>query len=146
MINETNISGDLVQGDKYGGDNVAGNKYDVAGNLIVQPQKERTFPLYSLPLANPNFTGRDGLLKRIHDSFQKEQASIAITQAIAGLGGIGKTQLALAYAYAYQGRYDLIWWLNAESDLALAEEMMTLGRSTRTPPSVSTIWATCYKR
>ncbi|OEU90523.1 hypothetical protein DB35_04885, partial [Streptomyces abyssalis] len=46
-----------------------------------------------------------------------DQSEGAITQsgAVHGLGGIGKSTLALHYAHHYRKRYSLIWWLNASS-------------------------------
>jgi hypothetical protein len=66
----------------------------------LSPQ-EISFPLIYLPHPNLNFSGRVALLNTIKTSFAEKQTSIAITQTqtIAGLGGVGKTQLALAYAY-----------------------------------------------
>ena len=40
---------------------------------------------------------------------------VALTQAISGLGGIGKTQLALEYAYRYQKSYHDIFWTVADT-------------------------------
>lgn len=37
------------------------------------------------------------------------------TVALHGMGGIGKTQLALAYCYQNRGAYAGIWWLRAET-------------------------------
>jgi predicted ATPase len=39
--------------------------------------------------------------------------------AIIGLGGIGKTQLALRYAYEHRADYDLIRWLRAHDPAVL---------------------------
>ncbi|MGW3286000.1 tetratricopeptide repeat protein, partial [Streptomyces sp. NPDC001002] len=37
------------------------------------------------------------------------------TQAIHGLGGIGKSALALHYAHRYRREYPLVWWITADS-------------------------------
>src|SRR5690242_12050016 len=48
---------------------------------------------------NPDFTGREELLSRLEDTFSQGQvAALSQPQAISGLGGIGKTQLAVEYA------------------------------------------------
>ena len=49
----------------------------------------------NLPLRNRNFSGRDGLLERIHADLQTASAAAVVpTEAVHGLGGIGKTELA----------------------------------------------------
>jgi hypothetical protein len=50
---------------------------------------------------NPFFTGREELLKQLHDNLaQNKAAALTQAQAISGLGGIGKTQTAVEYAIA----------------------------------------------
>ena len=84
------------------------------------------FPVaeHNLPQPNPNFVGRTAELEALRQALTATGRS-AITQsrqAISGLGGIGKTQLALAYAYAHLGDYDLIRWLRAEEPSVLAAD------------------------
>ncbi|NIO68033.1 MAG: DUF4062 domain-containing protein, partial [Anaerolineae bacterium] len=56
-------------------------------------------PIFNLPhLRNPNFTGREDLLAQLRSALTSGQPA-ALTQAITGLGGVGKTQLAVEYAY-----------------------------------------------
>ncbi|MGH3615971.1 MAG: FxSxx-COOH system tetratricopeptide repeat protein [Pseudonocardia sp.] len=69
---------------------------------------------------NPNFTGRAGelavLRSRLADgSLAGGSARAAVfPQVLHGLGGVGKTQLAVEYAYRYATDYDLVWWVPAE--------------------------------
>lgn len=88
-----------------------------------QPTKTKHIPLPP----NPNFTGREDILQQIYQTLNADQTTV-VTQAIAGLGGVGKTQLALAYCYAHLDDYDLIQWLNADSELGLGESVMELVR------------------
>ncbi len=65
---------------------------------------------------NPFFTGREELMPRLHTLLRQEKAA-ALTQSLvlSGLGGIGKTQMAVEYAYRYSQQYASIFWLNAET-------------------------------
>jgi len=79
-------------------------------------------PVWNVPhLRNPNFTGRESLLTGIDDALAKGQHA-ALTQAVVGLGGVGKTQLALEYAYQYAGDYSVIWWVRSEEPAQLASD------------------------
>ena len=57
---------------------------------------------------NPQFTGRGELLEALYGSGTDTQP-VVLTQVLRGLGGIGKTQLALEYAYRYHSRYRIVW-------------------------------------
>ena len=73
------------------------------------------------------FVERTRLLNKLHKSLQDDKKT-AVTQAAAihGLGGIGKTQLALEYAKQYQDQYDLVWWLRAEDESTLVPDLAEL--------------------
>jgi tetratricopeptide (TPR) repeat protein len=74
---------------------------------------------------NPNFTGREEELKALRASLLAGETA-ALVQAITGLGGIGKTQLALEYAYRHGGDYDAVWWVRSEDPLTLAGDYASL--------------------
>ncbi|EWC44970.1 hypothetical protein DRE_01029 [Drechslerella stenobrocha 248] len=63
---------------------------------------------------NRNFTGRERQLSEIHDYLPalgpRRNPSIF---ALTGTGGMGKTQIALEYAYRYHGEYTAIFWVSA---------------------------------
>src|SRR6266568_8748641 len=84
--------------------------------------------IWSMPFQrNPYFTGRDELLTRLHSVLATgKQAALSQPQAISGLGGIGKTQTAIEYAYRYRDEYNTIIWLKAESRETLLSDLLTL--------------------
>ena len=50
-----------------------------------------------------------------------------MVQALQGMGGVGKTQLAAEYAYRFAGAYDLAWWVDAEQAGLIGDQFATLG-------------------
>jgi tetratricopeptide (TPR) repeat protein len=74
-------------------------------------------PFWNVPFQrNLFFTGQDDLLDQLTRMLQNEQ-QIALTQpyAISGLGGIGKTQLVLEYAYRHRQDYHAVFWSQADT-------------------------------
>ena len=49
-----------------------------------------------------------------------------IWRVLTGLGGVGKTSLARAYAQRYQDHYGLVWWVRAEDPEAIPGEFRAL--------------------
>jgi tetratricopeptide (TPR) repeat protein len=94
-------------------------------------------PLWSVPYPrNPFFIGREQILEALHTRLKTRQA-VALTQssALHGLGGVGKTQIALEYAYRHALEYSAVFWIAAETDeqtiaslLRIAEVLQVPGR------------------
>jgi tetratricopeptide (TPR) repeat protein len=82
-------------------------------------------PPFRLLPRNPNFAGREELLRQLHAALASG-APAALTQAIRGLGGVGKTQLALEYAHRHAAEYAVVWWLRAEEPTQLASDYAAL--------------------
>jgi tetratricopeptide (TPR) repeat protein len=86
-------------------------------------------PIWHVPhQRNPNFIGRSTLLNEIRSALTARRKA-ASTQAIVGLGGIGKTQLAVEYAYHYASNYKTIWWFRAEETATIATDYVALARA-----------------
>ncbi|MFN2245285.1 MAG: FxSxx-COOH system tetratricopeptide repeat protein [Anaerolineae bacterium] len=90
-------------------------------------------PTFQVPYnRNPNFTGRDELLEKLRTSFLSGCPGTRV-QALTGLGGMGKTQLAIEYTYRHRTDYQVIWWLRAEEPAALAADYARLSQSLHLP-------------
>ena len=81
---------------------------------------------------NPDFTGRDHLLTDLRTLLTTESGATRC-QAITGLGGIGKTQLAIEYAYRYAADYMVVWWVRAEQPTNLAGDYTALAQALGLP-------------
>ncbi|MEU2351427.1 FxSxx-COOH system tetratricopeptide repeat protein [Streptomyces misionensis] len=94
----------------------------------------------NLPPRNPNFTGRDALLELL-DQRLREGTTTVLPEAIHGMGGVGKTQLAIEYAYRHQSEYDIVWWIPSERPgqigQALVELAQRLGLVTTTEANIA---------
>jgi tetratricopeptide (TPR) repeat protein/transcriptional regulator with XRE-family HTH domain len=76
---------------------------------------------------NPVFTGREEVLPRLHTLLHSSK-SVALTQvqAISGLGGIGKTQTAIEYAYRHRDEYSAVLWVKADTPEVLTSDFAAL--------------------
>jgi tetratricopeptide (TPR) repeat protein len=78
-----------------------------------------------IPQRNRNFTGRKELLERLRSGLGN-QVTAVVPHALHGLGGVGKTQVAIEYAYRYRGEYELIWWISADQPVLLRSSLAAL--------------------
>ncbi|MCX4408968.1 FxSxx-COOH system tetratricopeptide repeat protein [Streptomyces sp. NPDC059441] len=81
----------------------------------------------NIPPRNPNFTGRVDLLERLRERLQ-EGTTTVLPEAIHGMGGVGKTQMAIEYAYRHQSEYDVVWWVPAERPGQIGQSLVELAQ------------------
>src|SRR5947209_11725661 len=114
-----------------------------AEKLGLAPPSEETTPpsaastassppptLWHVPYRrNPFFTGREHILLGLHTLLRAgKRASLVQAQAISGLGGIGKTQTAIEYAYRFREHYQAIFWCRAETRNLLLTDLVALAQ------------------
>jgi len=66
-------------------------------------------------MRNQFFTGRDAFLQQLFDQLRDPTPRYHGRLALYGLGGIGKTQVALEFVYRFQSSYSRIYWISAVS-------------------------------
>ncbi len=106
---------------------------------VQPPHGPRVHNLPFLPLGDL-FRGRDEELRALEANFRGATGSAVITQiqVIHGLGGMGKTRLAVEYAWRSGGRYEAALFVAADSPEALrsglAERLDLAGAVPGLPP------------
>ena len=83
-------------------------------------------PVWNVPFhPNPFFTGRDLLLAELLASLTAPEVT-GRRVALTGLGGVGKSQLVVEYAYRRRADFDLVWWVRAEQPTTLLADYAAL--------------------
>jgi tetratricopeptide (TPR) repeat protein len=88
-------------------------------------------PFIGVPPRIASFTGRADELDRLDAILMRDKAA-AVTQAsvgraaVQGLGGVGKTSLAIEYAHRFRGLYAGVCWCPAETRTGLLSALATL--------------------
>ena len=81
--------------------------------------------MVNAPLRNPAFTGRAEVLAELEERLAAGPVAMV---AVRGLGGVGKSQVALEYAYRMceSGRYEVAGWVRADSAVTVAEDLAAM--------------------
>ncbi|MFD7770972.1 FxSxx-COOH system tetratricopeptide repeat protein [Streptomyces sp. NPDC059787] len=80
----------------------------------------------SVPLPNPHFAGRENELAELHRQLGASTRAAVLPHALHGLGGVGKTQLALKYVQLHRHEYDRVWWIDAEQPAVIRAQLTML--------------------
>ncbi|RKN43124.1 FxSxx-COOH system tetratricopeptide repeat protein [Streptomyces hoynatensis] len=73
---------------------------------------------------NAQFVGRAEELSRVRELLASGTG--VITQTVVGLGGVGKTSLALQYAHRHRADYTTVWWITADQPDAITAGLASL--------------------
>jgi tetratricopeptide (TPR) repeat protein len=105
------------------------------GRAVPRPAK---FPgalptVWKVAARNPNFTGRDAALAALMRDLSS--GSTVTVQSVHGLGGVGKTQLAIEFAYTHAADYDVVWSITAEDPATIPDQFAALARKLGLTPA-----------
>ncbi|MFC4070621.1 FxSxx-COOH system tetratricopeptide repeat protein [Actinoplanes subglobosus] len=103
-------------------------------------------PLVFNPLVrNARFTGREADLRELRARLRGGRPVVVsgtaptLQVALQGMGGVGKTQVALEYAHRFKNSYDVVWWVDAEQTKFLDIALSDLGKALGLAPPQSSI-------
>jgi len=82
------------------------------------------------------FVGRDAALRRLEQALAGRASAV-----VHGLGGVGKSELALHYAHACHDQYELMWWITADD--ACQIEVGPASLAARICPEIAVAATTC---
>jgi|GEM_PF-1172809 len=112
-----------LQNVRVGGDITANIDQSVGKTVNYQAPKENQLIPSNVRQGSPNFVGRETELEQIHAKLQNGQGVIVC--AVEGMGGVGKTELALQYAQHYKDEYVAQYFLQLRG-IGLAQAVVTL--------------------
>ncbi len=101
----------------------------------IQQQQAELAPVWNVPYRrNLLFTDREDILQQLRDLFTKNTAASSKQPlALSGLGGMGKTQIALEYAHRYREEYHVVLWAKADSQEVLSSELVSFATLLNVP-------------
>jgi len=88
--------------------------------------------LWNAPSLPQYLVERTAELEKLHALLQGTE-NAALSQALKGLGGIGKTTLARHYAEQYAAEYGSVLWFNASRDTTLDADFQKLAQEVKSP-------------
>ena len=69
-------------------------------------------PIWNVPNRNPFFIGREVELEELAEHLASPGAAAAVTGPD-GTSGVGKSELAVEYAWRHASQYRMVWWMDA---------------------------------
>ncbi|KAL9591212.1 MAG: hypothetical protein Q9179_007951, partial [Wetmoreana sp. 5 TL-2023] len=95
---------------------------------VDRPQSLHQSPLTGLPVTG-HFVNRDAEMEQMEENLLPTKARYGQEiHILHGLGGIGKTQLAIAYARKHQHRYSATVWVNGNSRDTVLQSLAAFAR------------------
>lgn len=109
--------------------------HEILSNVKIQPKTPMSCHIIPFP-PNSRFVGQK-------DTLQLMKSNLAISKndqssfALYGMGGVGKTQIALKYIYDNLDQFPVIFWMNADSRAKLTQSFVEAAKRINIEPENS---------
>ena len=104
---------------------------------IVQMTEYSQFPCVSLPRSrDQKFWGREEILWKIDQHLNQKSSKVLRTFSIYGRRGVGKTYIALEYAFRKEKSFDAIFWIQCETAASLRISYTAMAMALKLPGAV----------
>ena len=138
------VAADGIYGQVFTGDN-ARSVTLAPGSLPDPAQVPAPAGLWNVPRRPSRvFVGRDKVMAAVAAG-----PSSVIGQSVSGLGGVGKTEVALHHAHDHRAHYAGVWWISADTPANLTGGLAALAHrlapaTTVVPDEQAEAWATAW--
>ncbi len=122
---------------------------EIKMDIVTDPDSGQLRPVIpriweGIPPRNKNFTGRVDVLNQLRSRVTSKITAVLPSeesppQALQGLGGVGKTAVAIEYAWKYRIDYDLVCWIRADQMPLVRSSLAGLATQLGLVPSASGI-------
>lgn len=98
--------------------------------------KEGVLPCYFIPLGlNDRVIGREDELRKLNEALDpKEGIPQSRSFALYGMGGVGKTTIALQYENNALSLYDAIFWISADKMIKMTQDFLDIAQKLELVP------------
>lgn len=98
--------------------------------------KEDILPCYYIPFGlNEWLIGREDELRHVKDALDPQEGNRQSRSfALYGMGGVGKTAIALQYANSARTRYDAIFWISADNMIKMTQDFLEIAQKLELVP------------
>ncbi|MGH3914974.1 MAG: DUF4062 domain-containing protein [Pseudonocardiaceae bacterium] len=93
-------------------------------HALTELPRSRWLPIRNIPPRGAAFVGRAAVLTKLHVGPHTDQP--AVVHALHGMGGVGKTALAVEYAHRFAAEFDVAWWVPAKEPALVAGHLAEL--------------------
>ncbi|GHO99994.1 hypothetical protein KSF_100420 [Reticulibacter mediterranei] len=106
---------------------------------LLEASMTSVAPYWYLPFPkNPFFIGRSEELHALHNHLLACADTAMPIFALQGMGGIGKTQVAIEYAYRYAFEYTALLWIDAQTPESLLVSLQHIAQVLQLPARLET--------